>query len=125
MISIVSDLAESGRPAGTAELAERLRATRGVEQVLGEPAELFVYESDGLTLLRGEPQLVVFPVSTEAVAAIVRLCNEVGVAFVARGAGTGLSGGATPVDCCVLIECSRMNRVLEVDALNRTATVQP
>ncbi len=118
-------MAENGRPAGTAELAERLRAIPGVEQVLGEPAELFAYESDGLTLLRGDAQLVVFPVSTEAVAATVRLCNEVGVPFVARGAGTGLSGGATPVDGCVLIECSRMNRVLEVDALNRTATVQP
>ncbi len=118
-------MAENGRPAGTAELAKRLRAIPGVEQVLGEPAELFAYESDGLTLLRGDAQLVVFPVSTEAVAATVRLCNEVGVPFVARGAGTGLSGGATPVDGCVLIECSRMNRVLEVDALNRTATVQP
>ena len=108
-----------------AELASRLRALPDVEQVLREPADLFVYESDGLTLLRGEPSVVVFPLSTEAVSAIVRLCNEFGLPFVARGAGTGLSGGATPVDGCVLIECSRMDRVLEIDAVNLTATVQP
>ena len=56
---------------------------------------------------------------------MVRACNEAGVPFLARGAGTGLSGGATPVDGCVLIECSRMDRVLSIDATNRTAPVQP
>ncbi len=107
------------------DLARRLRGLPDVEQVLLEPAELFVYEADGLTVLRGQPSAVVFPVSTEGVVATVRLCNELGLSFVARGAGTGLSGGATPVDGCVLIECSRMDRVLEIDATNRTATVQP
>jgi glycolate oxidase subunit GlcD len=68
---------------------------------------------------------VVFPTSTAATAEIVRLCNEDSVPFVPRGAGTGLSGGATPVDGCAVIELSRMNRVLEVDATNCTATVQP
>ena len=102
-----------------------MRALPQVEQVLDEPADLFAYESDGLTLLRGEACLVVFPLTTEAVSAVVRLCNEAGRAFVARGAGTGLSGGATPSDGCVLIECSRMNRILEIDAVNRTAVVQP
>ncbi len=66
--------------------------------MLERPGELFVYESDGLTLLRGSPRAVAFPLSTQAVAAIVRLCNEERVPFVPRGAGTGLSGGATPVD---------------------------
>ncbi len=84
-----------------------------------------MYESDGLTLLSGNARAVVFPVSTEAVAGVVRLCNEADVPYVPRGAGTGLSGGATPVEGCVLIEFSRMNRILEVDAVNRTATIQP
>jgi glycolate oxidase subunit GlcD len=107
------------------DLIRRLRALPGVAEVLAEPGELFVYESDGLTLLRGAAGAVVFPVSTEGVAGAVRLCAAAGVPFVPRGAGTGLSGGATPVAGCVLIELSRMNRVLEVDASNRTATVQP
>ncbi len=106
-------------------LAARLREIREVEQVLDHASELFPYESDGLTALRGRPAAVAFPTSTAAVAAIVRACNEAGVPFVARGAGTGLSGGATPVDGCVMIECSRMRRVLDIDAVNRTATVQP
>jgi glycolate oxidase subunit GlcD len=116
-------LARSAAPG--ASLAARLRAVPGVAEVLDGPSELFVYESDGLTLLRGRPSAVAFPTTTEAVAGIVRGCNEAGVPFVPRGAGTGLSGGATPVEGCVVIECARMSRVLEVDAVNRTATVQP
>jgi glycolate oxidase subunit GlcD len=104
---------------------DRLRALRDVADVVDHPTDLFPYESDGLTLLRGKPRAVVFPLSTEAVVGIVRACNDEGVPFLARGAGTGLSGGATPVDGCVLIECSRMCRVLSIDAINRTATVQP
>ena len=106
-------------------LAARLRALPGVPEVLSEPAELLVYESDGLTVLRGSPSLVALPITGEAVAAVVRLCCQAGVPFLARGAGTGLSGGATPVEGCVVIECSRLARVLEVDAVNRTATVEP
>ena len=111
--------------AGASGLVQRLRALPEVAEVLARPAELFSYESDGLTLERGQPSCVAFPTSTEAIAAIVHVCNEAGVAFVPRGAGTGLSGGATPVEGCVVIECARMNRVLEIDATNRTATVQP
>ena len=108
-----------------ASLTDRLRRLPEVVEVLEQPSELFVYESDGLTLLRGRPRAVVFPTSTAAVASVVVLCREAGVPFVPRGAGTGLSGGATPVDGCVVIECSRMDRVLDIDATNRTATVQP
>ena len=114
---------EHGAP--HASTTQRLRQLPGVAEVLEQPSELFVYESDGLTLLRGRPYAVVFPTSTEAVASVVKLCREARLAFVPRGAGTGLSGGATPVDGCVVIECSRMNRVLDVDVTNRTATVQP
>jgi glycolate oxidase subunit GlcD len=106
-------------------LPDRLRRIDDVVEVLDRPAQLFTYESDGLTLLRGRPRAVAFPTTTGAVAGVVRTCSEADVPFVARGAGTGLSGGATPVDGCVVIECSRMDRILEVDATNRTATVQP
>jgi glycolate oxidase subunit GlcD len=106
-------------------VAARLRQVPDVAEVLDRPAELLTYESDAMTLLRGRPRAVAFPLTTEAVAEVVRVCNEAQVPFVARGAGTGLSGGATPVDGCVVIEFSRMNRVLEVDTVNRTATVQP
>ncbi|MEE8557623.1 MAG: FAD-linked oxidase C-terminal domain-containing protein [Myxococcota bacterium] len=106
-------------------LVAQLQATLGESRVLHAPSELFTYESDGLTLLRGRPLAVALPETTEETAALVRLCNEARVPFVPRGAGTGLSGGATPVDGCVVVECSRMNRILEVDATNRTAVVQP
>ena len=112
-------------PSGPRELAKRLRAIPDVAEVLTRPGELFSYESDGLTLERGMPLCVAFPTTSEAVAAIVRACNEAGAPYVPRGAGTGLSGGATPVAGSVVIECARMDRVLEIDATNRTATVQP
>ncbi len=110
---------------GSAALVRRLRSIGKVAEVLDRPVELFAYESDGMTLLRGRPIAVVFPVTAKAVCEIVSACNDAGVCYVARGAGTGLSGGATPVDGSVLIECSRMNRVLDIDVVNRTATVQP
>ena len=116
-------MADSG--ARSAKLIRRLRRISGVAEVLDQPVELFPYESDGLTLLRGQPVAVAFPQTAPAVREIVEACNDAETSYVARGAGTGLSGGATPVDGCVLIECSRMNRVLDVDLVNRTATVQP
>jgi glycolate oxidase subunit GlcD len=117
-------VARSGAPRST-RLLKRLRDTLGESKVLHQASELLVYESDALTLLRGRPCAVVFPETTEEVSAVVGLCSEAQVPFVPRGAGTGLSGGATPVEGCVIVECSRMSRVLEVDATNRTATVQP
>ncbi len=112
-------------PGSSDALASALSAIPDIAEVLDRPAELYAYESDGLTLLRGSPRAVVFPLSAAAVVETVRVCNDAGVCYVARGAGTGLSGGATPVDGCVLIEFSRMNEILEIDAVNRTATVQP
>ena len=85
-------------PSGAAELAQRLRALPDVAEALTRPGELFSYASDGLTLERGMPLCVAFPTTSEAVAAIVRACNEAGVPYVPGGAGTGLSGGARPVN---------------------------
>ena len=113
------------KPVDRAERVRRFQNLPDVLEVLHEDSDLFVYESDGLTAIRGMPSLVVFPGTAQAVVATVQLCNELGLPFLARGAGTGLSGGATPVEGCVMIECSRMNRVLHVDPLNRTAVVEP
>jgi glycolate oxidase len=93
--------------------------------VLSEPDELLVYESDGLTLLRALADFIVFPTAAEQVSAIVRLVNREGLPFVARGAGTGLSGGCLPAEGGVVISMMRMNRVLEVDYDNQIAIVEP
>jgi len=93
--------------------------------VLDTPSARFAYQADGLTLVTGSPLAVAFPTTTDGVAGLVRACCAIGLPFLARGAGTGLSGGATPIDGCLVIECSRMNRILEIDPVNRTATVQP
>ena len=87
--------------------------------------ELFAYECDGLTLDPKRPLAVLLPATTEEVSEVVRACRAFGVDFVPRGAGTGLSGGAHATPNSVLIECSRMNQVLEVDAEDLVAVVQP
>ena len=104
---------------------DRLRALLPKNACLSGPAQLLVYECDALTHFRTRPLAVVFPASTEDVQSIVRICRDEGVPFTPRGAGTGLSGGATPAEGGVLIELSRMNRVLSIDAESRLAVVQP
>jgi len=106
-------------------LIDRLRRIVGDAHCLARAGELFAYECDGLTLSPTRPLAVVLPATTQEVAEVVRACRAEGVAFVPRGAGTGLSGGAHATANSILIECSRMNRILEVDAENRLAVVQP
>jgi glycolate oxidase len=108
-----------------ASLAGELRGALGSEQVLTEPEQLRVYECDGLTGHRAIPELVAVPGSTEEVQAVVRACHRERVPFVARGAGTGLSGGATPFAGGVVISLARMNRILEVDLESRRVVVEP
>ena len=108
-----------------AALIPVLKGICGAEHVISEPRELRTYECDGLTAHRTAPALVVLPDRAEQVAAVVRACAEAGVPFVARGSGTGLSGGALPRSDGVLIVTSRMRRVLEVDPLSRRAIVEP
>src|SRR4030095_6084687 len=100
------------------DLLDALRDVVGAERVLARPEELFVYECDGLTLHKGEPCAVAFPRDAQEVQALVRARRARGGAFVPRGAGTGLSGGAQPAPGAVVIECSRMDRILEIDAAN-------
>ncbi len=104
---------------------------RQIEQIVGpggilrDPVELLAYESDGLARLRETPSLVVLPTDAAQVQAVVRCCHAHGIAFVARGHGTGLSGGAVPVPGGVLIGLSRLNRILDVDLPNQRMTVEP
>jgi glycolate oxidase len=93
--------------------------------VIEEPEQLRTYDCDGLTGHRVIPALVVLPESTEQVQGVVRTCHAAGVPFVARGAGTGLSGGALPVADGVVISLARMNRLLEVDLESERVVVQP
>jgi len=104
---------------------DRLRRIAGDEAVFSDPLKVLTYESDALTHLRQPPLAVVLPTTAAAVQEIVRLCAAAGVPFVARGHGTGLSGGALPVEGGIVIALSRMNRVLEVDIGNRQITVEP
>src|SRR5215510_7125719 len=112
-------------PARKKSLRRQLDAMLGPGSVLSDPDELLVYESDGLTLFRALADFVVFPTSADHVSAIVKLANREGLPFVARGAGTGLSGGCLPAEGGIVISLMRMNRVLEVDYENQIAVVEP
>jgi glycolate oxidase len=94
-------------------------------QLVREPEQLRTYECDGLAGHRVVPALVVLPESAEQVQTIVRLCSEFGVPFVARGAGTGLSGGALPVAEGIVISLARLNRIVSVDLERGEVVVEP
>ncbi|GIX27993.1 MAG: glycolate oxidase subunit GlcD [Burkholderiales bacterium] len=106
-------------------LVQRLRRLVGPDNVLSEPEELRPYECDGLTAFRQVPGVVVLPETEDQVVQILRLCHGEGVPVVARGAGTGLSGGALPLKEGVLLSLAKFMRILEIDPLARTARVQP
>jgi glycolate oxidase len=106
-------------------LHERFAKIVGAKHAFSAPSELRTYECDGLLGYRVRPAIVVLPGSTEEVAACVKLARENGMPVVPRGAGTGLSGGALPVEGCALIGLSRMKKILEIDLPNRVARVQP
>jgi glycolate oxidase len=93
--------------------------------LLTDPMDLLTYESDALVHLRATPGAVVLPETVAEIQAVVRLCHRHGVPFVARGHGTGLSGGAMPIADGVLIVLSKMTRVLDVDIPNLRVTVEP
>jgi glycolate oxidase len=108
-----------------APLAARLRREIGPANVLTDRQELRTYECDGLAVYKVVPALVTLPETREQVQAVVRACVEAGVPYVARGAGTGLSGGALPHPDGVLVVTSRLRRVLEVDVANQRAVLEP
>ena len=108
-----------------ARILDELRAIVDGRGLISSPEELHTYECDGLTNLRLLPRAVLLPTSTDQVQAIVRICHRERIPFVARGSGTGLSGGALPVENGIVISLARMNRILEVDFPNARVVVEP
>lgn len=108
-----------------ARIIDEFRAVVGDDSLLCDPAQLRTYECDGLTNFRTVPSAVVLPRSTEEVQGIVRICDRERIAFVARGAGTGLSGGALPVEGGIVISLQRLNQILDIDLPNQRVVVQP
>ncbi|MEU6065462.1 FAD-linked oxidase C-terminal domain-containing protein [Streptomyces sp. NPDC047082] len=107
-------------------LIDRLREAVGGAAVLTDPDATEGYARDMMPLApAGRPRAVVLPAATAEVQACVRACAEAGVSVVPRGAGSGLTGGANAVDGCVVLVTTRMDRILELDADNRLAVVQP
>jgi glycolate oxidase len=102
-----------------------MAAVVGRANVVDDVAGLLVYEADGLTHGRTRPALVVLPASTEEVVGVVRVAREAGTPIVPRGAGTGLSGGARPIEGGIVVSLARMRRVLEIDVQNGWIRVEP
>src|SRR2546430_11146222 len=97
----------------------------GAADVIREPEQLRTYECDGLTGRRVIPALVALPADTAEVQAVVRICSRAAIPFVARGAGTGLSGGALPVAEGIVISLARLNRVVSIDVDAGEVVVEP
>ena len=106
------------------DLVAELERIVGPKAVLWDDYDLALYEYDG-SIDRHRPEAVVFPIDAQQVSAVVKLCVRRGIPYTARGAGTGLSGGAIPVKGGLLISLARMSRVLEVDLENLRAVVEP
>ena len=107
------------------QLLQELRGIVGERGLISSSEELHTYECDGLTNFRVMPLAVLLPGNTQQVQAIVRICHRERIPFVARGSGTGLSGGALPVENGIVISLARMNRILEVDLPNARVVVEP
>jgi len=112
---------------GTAptELIEVFRRIVGEDGMLYRPEELLVYECDGYVIDKNVPDVVLFPTDCDKVVRIVEACNQHGVPFVPRGAGTSLAGGCLPVGGGVMIALTRMKQILEVNLRDRYAVVEP
>ena len=102
-----------------------LKKIISTDYILDKEEELRPYECDGLSAYRQLPMLVVLPASINEIQAIVHLCQQSDIPVIARGAGTGLSGGALPSDDCLLMGLARLNNILNIDPDNLLATVQP
>jgi len=124
----MSAVVQSGDASASFPRAELVREFRGflpADCVLSEAEDLRPYECDGLSAYRRVPGIVVLPQTVDQAAQVLRLCAQRNIPVVARGAGTGLSGGALPLADGVLLALTKFTRILDVDPLNRTATVEP
>jgi len=107
------------------QIAKQFEAVVGKKGVVQRKEELLVYECDGLASYRQRPALVVLPRTTEQVSEAVKICHKLNIPWLPRGAGTGLSGGALPIENCVLIVTSLMQKILKIDLENQQVVVQP
>ncbi|MFK7779246.1 MAG: FAD-linked oxidase C-terminal domain-containing protein [Gimesia sp.] len=107
------------------ELVQQLSRIVGKSNIVFDADELLVYECDGYIVDKKAPDIVVFPTSTEQVSAIVKQCNQFNVPFLARGAGTSLSGGCLPIGGGVMIVLTKMKNILEINLRDRYAIVEP
>ncbi|MFY9255511.1 MAG: FAD-linked oxidase C-terminal domain-containing protein [Fuerstiella sp.] len=121
----MSATADSQQCVSTSELLRELAAVVGPKRLLDSQDELLVYECDGYIVEKNVPDVVVFPVNTVEVRAIVLACNKHNVPFVPRGAGTSLAGGCLPVHGGVMIALTKMREILEINLRDRYAIVQP
>jgi glycolate oxidase len=115
----------AGMSSVASSLLADLTAVVGPEGLIHHHDELIVYECDGYTIEKSVPDVVVFPTTTEQVVEIVRICNRHDVPFVPRGAGTSLAGGTLAVGGGVMINLTRMKRLLEINVRDRYAVVEP
>jgi len=116
---------DEGTLARKAEIVRTLKGIVPGEGVIGEPAGLIPFESDGLSAYRQRPLAVVLPETVEQVSKVLAWCQAHAVKVVPRGAGTSLSGGALPLQDGIILGMAKFNRILEVDYENRCAVVQP
>jgi glycolate oxidase len=112
-------------PADRAQLLRRLGALLPGDRLIASAESMRPYESDGLAAYRSLPLAVALPADADEAAAVLKLCREMAVPVVARGAGTGLSGGALPFPGSVLLALGKLNKILAIDPVARTARVQP
>jgi glycolate oxidase len=106
-------------------LLKELQRIMGKEAVLSSERDLLSYAYDAAPLEKHLPEAVVLPVSAQQVQALVKLARSQGLKLIPRGSGTGLSGGSIPVSGGIIVGFANMNRILEIDCLNLTATVEP
>ncbi len=107
------------------EIATEFERIVGKKYVIRRKEEILTYECDGLASYRQRPALVVLPATTEEIVAVVKVCDRRDIPWVARGAGTGLSGGALPLEEGVLVVMARMKQILSIDLENQQVVVQP
>jgi len=124
-MTLTSTAGHENRAIDTGRLIPGLVEIVGEEGILSAHEELIVYECDGYVIEKKTPDVVVFPTNRDQVVAIVKLCNELQVPFIPRGAGTSLAGGCLPVGGGVMIALTRMKKILEVNLRDRYAVVEP
>src|SRR5438132_9763056 len=108
-----------------ADLIRELERICGADHVVTHPHALRTYESDGLLQYHAVPRVAVLPDTAEQVQRVVAACHREGVPWVARGAGSGLSGGALPIEEGVLIVLTRLRRIVDVDLANQRVVLEP